>query len=307
MLSCTSCHAALSITFPSGLSAEAMETICAAYRQQLSTAHKPDCSFRLLADQYLRRVEEPPVTIPLAFASVFPTDLVQIMEHPFPSQLLSNQIRKIQDVCPSLWEFPELEIAHEIQSFQPQEDHQKTAVEVITNLVDRFGTNSISVGWLAILGWTPIHAKAELDLESQNPMVSLGCPMCMSIMELSLCKSTSTRNNQEENSRPSKRQKRLARFCNPYDAHRHYCPFKCGFPTRMLLGGTPLWQVLISRFISEQDDKETDNVDDDDDDTSREKVLDPEKAVARIREILFSGLVPKKVSLDMDEEHDEEG
>lgn len=303
MLCCSTCNAAVAVTLPSGLSAKAMEIICSAYREQLSSAHLHHCPFRLEARQFFHseRMGKAKLTVPAAFASVLKQETVKLLEHPWPSQLLSKGIREIEDTLPSessSWESPRLDVADEILSFSlsGKDGTTITAVDAVSEVADFLGIKSHDILLAAILGWTPVKAKADIDLESQN-IVSLGCPLCLAMMEIPL--KSSEDSSGESGSRPPKRQKRLARYDNPHDAHRHYCPFRCGFPTKMLTVDTPLWQVLLSRLISEREAKEEKQCSGY---TSPEKLLDPEQTVSRIRKILMSGIVPKKVELDIDEE-----
>lgn len=317
MLLCTSCQSALAISLPSGLSAEAMEKICAAYRQQLSTAHKDYCAFRLEAQQHLRRTEDPLCTIPLAFARVFPPELVRLMDHPSPSTLFREQVQSIEAICTaSSCKLSDLEIANEIQTFRLHDHEATNALDVVSAGADLIGTKQKSVLLLALLGWTPMDQRVETDVESQNVTATFGCPLCFSIMEISLLQEqqllqTTAITDAQDSRRPTKRPKRLARFCNPHDAHRHYCPFRCGFPTTMLGLGTPLWQILLKRLSVEQQ-KQTSNSHNNEevagvhDISTTEKVLDPEAAVARIRGILLAGIAPTKVDLENDDYYDDD-
>jgi hypothetical protein len=299
MLCCSSCKVAVAVTLPSGLSGKATERICSAYREQLSSAHKQHCPFRLEAEQFFRseRLAEATFSIPTAYSLVLPQETVKLLEHPSPSELLSKKIRDIESLCPSEQphlRFPKLEIADEIQNFEVtiKDDAKIPAVEALSATVDLLGTEHISVSVAAILGWTPVTAKADLDPESQSPIASLGCPLCLATMEISLD------DDRDSANRLPKRQKRLARFCNPHDAHRYYCPFRCGFPKNVLTSDAPLWQALLSRLVSE---RETNKEIERGGYRSSDKLLDPEQAVSRIRTILMSGIVSKKVELEIDD------
>lgn len=297
-----------------------MEKICIAYQQQLSTAHQDYCSFRLEAEQHLRRTEEDPLSIiPLAFARVFPPDLVRLMDHPSPTTLFREKIQSIEAICAaSFYKLSDLDVANEIQTFRLHESDETNALDVVmSSCTDLIETKDKSVVLLALLGWTPMEDNCvETDVESQNVTGTFGCPLCFSIMEISLLAlqtATSDTSESTTGSRPLKRPKRLARFCNPHDAHRHYCPFICGFPSTMLRAGKPLWQILLKRLHAEQqqnqmqESKSNQEVPGIHDITSSsEKVLDPEDAVARIRGILLAGIAPTAVDLDIEDNDDED-
>lgn len=203
---------------------------------------------------------------------------------------------------PQSWEFPKLEIADVIQSFSVtiKNGIKIPAVDAVSVVAGWLGTKHTPVVLAAILGWTPINVKSDIHSESQNPVVSLGCPLCFAMMELSLKKAKDADLDERERaSRLSKRQRKLARYVNPHDAHRHYCPIRCGFPKDVLTADMPLWQVLLSRLISEREKKEAVG------DRTSEEDHDGEEALSRIRNILMSGIVPKKVELEIDEDDDD--
>ena len=198
---------------------------------------------------------------------------------------------------PSNWELPTLEISAEIQDFKiiRKDNRQQHTIEAVADIADQLKTENRTAVLLATLGWNSIGGNTEIDPESQTPIVILGCQMCFSTMEIQL-KSL----NRESTSHPPKRQKRLARYCNPHDAHRHYCPLRCGFPTNVLSSDTPLWQVLLLRLVAQQEKHiETATTSSCHGPASSEAVFD---SVAKIRKILMSGIVPKKVELPVEEE-----
>ena len=308
MLSCSSCKAAIAVTWPSGLSAKAMECICSAYRKQFYSSHKQHCTFRVDAERFFcsKRTLEGKCTFVNTFASVIPEETVKLLDHPTPSKLLKNRIHEIEDTFPttpaSCWEFPMLEMADEIQNFYMtlKDDIKISAVDAVSALRDLLGTKHTSVILATILGWALVKSEPGRDPESQNPVVSMRCPVCLAAMEIDLRKSEETSTSGRN---LPKRQKRLPRYCNPHHAHRYYCPFRSGFPTSVLTADTPLWQILLLRLMSERGTRQELY---ESGDISPEKGLEPEQSLSRIRKILVSGLVPKKVELSVDIEDDEE-
>lgn len=305
MLACASCDAALAITLLSDFSVSTVEKICNAYRQQLATAHEKDCPFRLDAEQFLRLEETQQGIVPTQIMSVLPQEFVELMEKPSPSTLLRQRVQQLEKVCPSspssTWVYPSLEISEEIRKYRLNDDDTREGTELISAISGLLGTDDSSMLTLAILGWTPIDAPTETDPDSGARIVSLGCPMCLSLMELTLKqKENESQDAAAVGDRAPKRLKKLARFCNPHDAHRHYCPFKCGFPKTLSGRETPLWQVLLSRLHREKESKETVH------DVEKDTAEDLDQSVDRIRKILRSAIVPKKVDLTIEESETED-
>mmetsp|Transcript_3361 Transcript_3361/g.5329 ORF Transcript_3361/g.5329 Transcript_3361/m.5329 type:complete len:172 (+) Transcript_3361:1-516(+) len=169
-------------------------------------------------------------------------------------------------------------------------------------------------------------------MEPGPPVVCLGCPLCLSSMELELgCRTTATtdasstaeageqqqHHQQEDQNRPAKRLRRLSKYCNPLDAHRHYCPYKCGFPNSVTDTPKPVWKVILERVCREKDPSDnvgdatrsqqvnegttTENAEDhydDDDEAASEAVMD--SCIDKVRQILRAGLAPKTVDLSED-------
>jgi hypothetical protein len=199
MLVCSCCGAALAILFHPNLSTKAATSITNSYRQQLASSHTLDCSFRLEAEKYLIQlggsgnglVESSSsrlVTIPTALSSVFPPELVELMEHPFPSSslqrtvdLLDKALRRaltkhhglLQEDDPQQgecqWKYPELVLSTELDSFhlpQPEELATETVGgqekwNMITEARKIIGTDNNMTTALALFGWTPVSAAED--------------------------------------------------------------------------------------------------------------------------------------------------
>lgn len=309
MLSCQSCKAALAIDFPPGLPLQAIENICKVYRQKLAVAHHKHCVFRLEAEQYFLTTDHLKActertkiarSIPLAFVNIFPRDFVDSIEHRSPSLFLAKRVQYLINSCCSQedypasipFEYPKFNIAEELQHFKSRQE-DGTFCDITKFLLGcsgLLGTSDISILLLAILGWKPIDANFDKDNEFEFHCVSLGCPLCLATMEITL-----THKDSEPRDRgdlPAKRQRKLSRYSNPYNAHRHYCPIRCGFPCTISDADTPLWQVLMEKLETEsqaKNDQLTRN------DLMMENTVDPEDAVRTIRDILSSGIAEKKL------------
>jgi hypothetical protein len=292
MLACSECQAVLAISMHSNLSAPVVQTIFQNYRQQLATAHEPECSFRLDAEQsLLRHAPSSEHVIPSYLASVFPSPSVELLEHPSPRILLKNRIEELEKAADVAdMSYPELELSREIRKYQLL---GKSASELIFSLPKLLGTGYDSTTTLALLGWTPIDSK----LESDPPMVSLGCPICLAWMDLALepaehhspedppviIESDGDDDDSIGESAPKRR--RAARVANPLTAHRHYCPYVSGFPTDASTRDAPVWQGLLERVCR---DSESTIVND-----NRDEYEQGEETFEKLRKILRSGIASK--------------
>jgi hypothetical protein len=229
-------------------------------------------------------------TVPPYMAAVLSEECIRLFGHPTPSTILRGRVRQLIDILPyeakttatiaagttasttpstitrrTIWKYPKLVIPTEIQRLNHSAD---AAVDLLRlDMVSR----RESIVALAVLGWTPIE-KVVVD---SAPVVTLGCPLCLSVMELSLElepheKATdgevneevgqggnqdegdsASRSSSDDRQQQNKRLRQLSRYCNPLDAHRHYCPYKCGFPNTAIDRPTPFWQVIINRLNQE--------------------------------------------------------
>eukprot|EP00980_Cylindrotheca_fusiformis_P021439 scaffold8301_cov184-Cylindrotheca_fusiformis.AAC.7 len=281
MLACSTCNAALAITLPSGLSTKVMERICDSYREKLALAHKQNCPFKIDGEQFLRlQNRNGEDLIPPYLASVLPQDCVELLEKPFPSALLLERIKQLDEHCPPTYEYPKLEVS----GCQPDE------TDSIKEMAATRLATSESVGILVILGWRPTDQKT---LESA-PSVALGCRLCYSWMDLKLVKKSSDKQSEVatlEETRPSKKSK-LSRYCNPFEAHRHYCPYVCGFPERLSSPKKPIWKTLVSRL--QQEDTISQQVALDLNDQS---ISGGDDSADRIQKILRAAIARKKIDL----------
>lgn len=378
MLECTGCGAVLAITLNTKLSNQSYEKLCNAYRDRIVSCHNPTCRFRLTNQEFQRiltatakvdhntlntatnstttmtRNNMMYVVVPPYMASVLPEESVRLLGHPQPSTILRNRVKQLIDILhPSkttttargtFWRYPKLVIPTEIQQLV-------TNYSVVTTKLfglddDNISHNSYyhmgshhrreSIAALAILGWTPI----ERLMVDSVPTVTLGCPLCLSVMELRLKierqegplhgegdhEEDDDDDDDENDARQhtTKRLRQLSRYCNPLDAHRHYCPYKSGFPTTSMDRPTPVWQVITHRLQQEEatmpqpaghfgnrkdaggghlqtpmatTTTTTTTHDDDNEGIIAGSLLDA--SIDRVRKILQAGIAPREVDLGM--------
>jgi hypothetical protein len=302
MLVCTNCQAAWAVVFRSELSASATQHLTCLYREQLSSSHVDACFFRKEAAQYLESnntksestqekkdssLDRFQPIVPTLLARVFSSDLMEILEHPNPANLLSARWRKLLTVVSSSAEsdgslqFPDVQVPKSVLDFRPPLDPSSSASSsapdtspsgptLLNRIVTKFekagdGTTETelsaamveSVAALVLLGWIPcqeandstdhIHADTALN-------VSTTIPQCL-FLECPMCLArmelplTLDSSTSEESPPPRKRSRQLA--LDPVQSHRHYCPFVSGFPTSATTSSetTPIWQSLAIRLL----------------------------------------------------------
>jgi hypothetical protein len=189
----------------------------------------------------------------------------------------------------AMWKFPRLlqDVPTEIlQCFDSiSTNHSMKSLLAMDSDED---DQSMIIFSLVILGWIPITPQKKRTIHSwRSPMVfSLGCPLCLARIELELDPTTFTNTNTRTgyhhiNAKPTKRpriQQQLQlqlqqqhqqqqRHCDnnnthPLDAHRYYCPYRCGFPVSLLTtpSSTPVWKRILDRLCQEQEKKKQDTI-----------------------------------------------
>ncbi|KAG7355694.1 C3HC zinc finger-like-domain containing protein [Nitzschia inconspicua] len=293
MLSCSSCSSALAILpIPSTISTEAMDKLCSAYRRKIATNHKDGCLFGWKESQFQKFVEEEEsnavtmTVIPSYMASVLPEKSVQLIEHPAPSRLVRQQIDQIKSFLSSIpttsqsitWKIPKLQIPSEICHFAASGG--KLLLECDDEVLIA----------LAILGWNPVYKRIPLS----DRTVSLGCPLCLAMMDLEV-ESTTSGKGKREKSRPAKRQRTLAKHCNPLDAHRYYCPYQSGFPVSLTQPSNPVWKRILERLL--QQEKEHFIAETKESEEFTEEEID--KSIQKVRQILRAGIAKTTVNIPL--------
>lgn len=283
MLACSTCNAALAIALPSGLSTTATEGICHSYRENLALAHSQNCPFKIDGEEFLRLQNHgDDDLIPAYMTSVLPQDSVELIETPSPSFLLRQRVKKLEQRCPPSFEYPKLETPFESDG----------SIDVFKTISSSCLATTESVAMLVVLGWEPTGQTTK----DSGPIVSLGCRLCYSWMELKLSQVTERAQANSEDSnidedRPAKKT-RLSRYCNPLDAHRHYCPYVCGFPERLSSPKNPFWKTIVVRL--QKEDKDTQSEQTRDMDLS---LSGGDESADRIQRILRAAISRKTVDL----------
>lgn len=307
---CTSCSSALAITLNSKLSANTYDKLCQAYRNKIVSCHAPSCQFRLSSTEDLRSfeatedateagenaidLEHSRLTVPVYMSQVLPEDSVRLMEHPRPSSILKQNAKKLSDTIrsistntsiaeessPSSWILPKLQI--------PTKIRQTNSNSELTKML---GCENESVLALSLLGWTSIP---NMSLDNSAPIVSFGCPCCLSIMDVRLIQSTTEVDDQNETDHSNKRQRISSRHLNPLEAHRHYCPYKVGFPEKA--GQTnPLWKIILKRLSEENEITENSATIEEISTDADMKSMDD--SVQKVRRILRAGIATRSIDL----------
>ncbi|CAB9510668.1 Nuclear-interacting partner of ALK [Seminavis robusta] len=154
---------------------------------------------------------------------------------------------------------------------------------------------------LALFGWIPPPTKSDTTttVPKEDGIVLLHCPICLSKLRFNLHSvhhhhhsmesAAAEANNDDKEENPTKKQK--LETLNPLAAHRHYCPYVCGFPTAEERKGTPIWQTVASKLFSFQDSHEAE---DDDETASKDETNNDQSNEATMDRLL--GLLQSGVS-----------
>jgi hypothetical protein len=242
-------------------------------------------------------------------SQVLPEDSIRLMEHPRPSIILRQNATKLSETVRSIscvtnnknlagasasspsWRFPILQI--------PSKIRQMNSSMELTKIL---GCDDESILALSLLGWNPIPNAA---LHDSDPVVSLGCPCCLAIMDLRLeqqqqkgsDKDRAEDSDENETDRLTKRQRISSRNLNPLDAHRHYCPYKVGFPEKAA-DTNPMWKIILKRLCEEShDDKIEESTTTIEEITTDVAVGVMDKSVDNVRRMLRAGIATRKIDL----------
>jgi hypothetical protein len=319
ILCCSECQSVLAIMTNIKLSPHIFDKLCKTYRQKIAfDSHSEYCSYRLSSAETLDKLDNNNNNnnnnnfIPVYMLSVLPREFIQlIVDHPTKTSTFIGRrmIKLYAAINPTSstttttstirWRLPKLESSSIPKKLHDFVLHNKDSLE---NFLSHAGGMNIenddgdsdgdddqftTLLVLSILGWEPIpHQSSRLLSTSGDSRrsVSVGCSLCYSTMDVELrCDNmTDGSGDDDDNRRPSKRHKRSLPS-SYYNGHRHYCPYKCGFPNSPLNETKPIYEVNTTTTTT----LTTDNDGDDDFDESVDKV----------RQILRSGIVPKTVDL----------
>lgn len=314
MLVCTGCSSALAITLNSSLSANTYDKLCRAYRNKIVSCHSPSCAYRLSSIEELEssetEMEEVAMTsttdldqtslnVPVYMSQVLPEDSIRLMEHPKPATILRQNAKKISDTIRSTlctlnannildgastssWTLPKLQVPPRIQHMNSGKELSKCV-----------GCDNESILALALLGWRTIP---NMSSDKTVPALSFGCPCCLSIMDLRLELDTADASEDDDDDdadRLNKRQRTSSRNLNPLEAHRHYCPFRVGFPDKAG-ESNPIWKIVLKRLQEESQVTESANIEELSTETEM-KGLD--ESVDNVRRILRAGIATRSIDL----------
>lgn len=103
--------------------------------------------------------------------------------------------------------------------------------------------------------------------------------------------------DENETDRLTKRQRISSRNLNPLDAHRHYCPYKVGFPEKAA-DTNPMWKIILKRLCEEShDDKIEESTTTIEEITTDVAVGVMDKSVDNVRRMLRAGIATRKIDL----------
>ena len=308
MLVCSGCGSALAITLNTSLSANTYDKLCRAYRNKIVSCHSPSCAYRLSSIEELESSEttmegedamvgdETSLAVPVYMSQVLAEDSVRLMEHPKPGTILRSNARKLSDkirstllalnannildgACTSAWTFPKLQVEPRILHMNSNKELSKCV-----------GCNDESVLALALLGWRSIPTMSSNET---TPILSFGCPCCLSIMDVSLELVTADDSDGDETDQSNKRQRIASRNLNPLEAHRHYCPYRVGFPDKAG-ESNPLWKIILYRLSEESKITESANIEELSTETDMRGL---DESVDNVRRILRAGIATRSIDL----------
>ena len=250
----------MAVTYISGLSTFAKDKLTCRYEQQLGTQHKETCTFRRDALEYFGDEEKEHADdwiIPRVFTTYFPPDLIELAESKRPAIVLAKEVRQ-QMEGNIAWGTIHLEYHASLLQYQaPAANNATGATDSEMGLGDclvlalakagcRFNNveKAKTVALILLLGWEPKESGGK-----DKASISFSCQLCRATADVP-CKDegdddgdkeTDTTEPQAKRSRPS--------GWDPLYAHRHYCPYVCGFPRKGASRGTPLWKSLADKVL----------------------------------------------------------
>ncbi|VEU43399.1 unnamed protein product [Pseudo-nitzschia multistriata] len=336
MLVCSSCGAALAITLNSKLSAKTFDKLCHAYRTKIVCNHDTNCPFRLSSVDELHSLESSEeldsvevendeddsehasLDVPVYMGQVLPEDSVRLLECYRPAKIMKQKSKVLIDAIRSLscatnigttdengngagddrntWGYPRLQIPTKIRQ-----------IDSDSKLTKALGCGDISILALTLLGWNPIPNKTG---KKSAGTVSLGCPFCLSIMtvnpehqqqqqpqQLQEELEGSDNSDARQSDRTTKRQRMSCRNLNPLEAHRHYCPYKVGFPKKSS-DSNPVWKIILERLRKECHENDVHKCTKIREEATGVPATGFDKSIEKVRRILRAGIAPKEIDLN---------
>jgi hypothetical protein len=288
MLTCEQCSAVWSVCIPEFLSAEATRQLTIHYEEQMSRAHCGEfCVFAREAAAYYptanvanngvvasattsssddawERNSQPPARV-VPLTGILPTAQLLLLEQASPRALFRNELMKVVTLLKEKMGTvtPQLLIPDEVNAFNPtgcsvvgQQPlmsrlvaclHSDNTTDIsTTNITNDLVETSIA---LVLLGWMPID---------ETELFTAECSFCLSTF-------TCIHNNLKR---------------TVVSAHRHYCPYVCGFPIQGQEQTTPLWKTLATRLLLDPNG-------------AKNNKKCPDAAFLQIHALLRNGVAPK--------------
>ena len=238
-----------------GLSTFAVDKLTCRYEKQLGSAHKEICTFRQDAMKYFEnetekgRNEDSNGIIPFPFTNYFSTDFVELAESERPAIVFAKQLKQRLE-GKIAWELVRLEYPATLLQYKPatkssSDDTESTLGESLLEALSRahysFKEEAPervnSALYLLLLGWKPEDPCEE--------SITLICELCNKTVDAAHRQNGEGYTTEE----PQPKRPRPSGF-NPVHAHRHYCPFVCGFPRYGAPRATPMWQALADKMLA---------------------------------------------------------
>lgn len=249
----------MAITYMRGLSSFATQKLTRRYEQQLGEKHKENCLFRRDAMTYFEKEDaekaqdDSAMIVPFLFASYLPVDLLELVETKRPAIVLGKHLQERLKGNVS-WETICLETHASLAQYKPptnssadNDDSEILLADCLLDVLSKAGHNFKETASkrarntaliLLLLGWTP----GECSKDS----ISLTCGLCQTTATVERRENGATPDDTTE---PQPKRPRRASW-DPLYAHRHYCPFVCGFPRHGAARGTGLWKALADKVIT---------------------------------------------------------
>ena len=225
ILVCNHCNAALAIKFHLSLKPADKWKIAQQYRSKLCSGHKATCLF------HSRRFPPMDGPLPAWAVSIIPEYLMEIMDSPTLGLPLVFEKR--------MKEFEA--IAHRNLTIALDLSFLEVGQNIIVDIHQKLRKYPYTFLVLVVFGWESVSA-------SKNSKLNIQCGLCLAQSELFY--SDDKNQDMDINDQPIPKRQKVSRAMNPFTAHRHYCPIKCGFP-KDVTSAQPLWQTIANKLLED--------------------------------------------------------
>lgn len=250
------------------------------YEEQLASAHDPACAFRAPVAAYRNKllqqqstaycVDEsdmrcPEVSIvPSLFASILPVSWRDLFDEPMPlrkfATLVQGAISPLQDATypHSLLDLSDTVLYAQVSESKVDEQEEST-MNILERIEQRLAklsspkipadtANSALAIATVLFGWClstdgTRDAMEDVDFAAKVKILAT-CSFCLAELDLH---NNNAQPETDAEERAPKRRRPLPR--NVLTAHRHYCPYVCGFPVNGSPQAAPLWSLLARRLM----------------------------------------------------------